>query len=772
MPKPATAEHLPRLLDLDDSPSPHRQRPWWKHLHRWRNHLFHVWRRDSAQELADSTIAEAVDDVIGMALLVEYLRRTGCFDLPTISEVGGNLAVPTLANITAAYATRLQNRILAVVFEPKASTTVPLPMSILSKPWEKRLRDALWLAFADRRPPLSFFGDLHQFCTGNPLPMTAAHSDGPSARRSRGMFYTPAPIVDYLVFTSLNQLLADRTPGELSQLRVLDPSCGCGAFLIGCIRLVLQRLAPRPPGASPPNDQYSLRFLGQVFHGCDIDSRALRWTKRLLALAVWESIQDRIELSTPLSDSDLPGFGQTLHCGSFLEPPNDCNTNLLKPGYDLILGGPPFVRLEALQRSQGDRLRSYRRRFLSARHGQFDLYMLFIEQAIDLLKPEGLLAFSLSNSFLRSEGGRHLRGYIAANASVEEIVELDDSRVYADASTQIALLRLRKTRKRATGRYILARGRGQLRQKLDHLVSGCPDSELMVLPLEARATASSRWCVISQDDSRWLEAMKKMGMPLGKLLEVEYGPSTGMDEIFLLRRNSQTVTGVVLGRRRGEKRTIPFEAMMIRSVIRGHQVREFGKRNLPNMCPFPFDDQGQPFSEAELRARFPLTYGYLCHHQHLLSQRLLAKGCPWYSTFSRLPGKTVTGERLMGARITEGGGLVLVKDPTVVAHSSVVVFIPRNDGIDMHYLLGLLNSRVFARYISLTMPRISAGRFSLRLSWLRRFPIPTAETDAEKAICDRIASWTREQLASSSHQQVLLPDAIESDIVRLYEVAI
>ena len=93
MPKPAAPEHLPRLLDLDDPPSLRRQRSYWKYLHRWRNYLFHVWRRDNAQELADPTIAEGVDDVIGVALLVEYLRRTGSSDLPTVSEVGGGLAI-------------------------------------------------------------------------------------------------------------------------------------------------------------------------------------------------------------------------------------------------------------------------------------------------------------------------------------------------------------------------------------------------------------------------------------------------------------------------------------------------------------------------------------------------------------------------------------------------------------------------------------------------------------------------------------------------------
>ena len=71
-----------------------------------------------------------------------------------------------------------------------------------------------------------------------------------------------------------------------------------------------------------------------------------------------------------------------------------------------LLAGLRSYVSKRLHRSQKERLRYYRQRFLSAQRSRFDLYMLFIEQALDLLKPGGRLAFILSNSFLRSKGGR------------------------------------------------------------------------------------------------------------------------------------------------------------------------------------------------------------------------------------------------------------------------------------------------------------------------------------------------------------------------------
>lgn len=58
------------------------------------------------------------------------------------------------------------------------------------------------MLYRDKQIPLSFFGDFHQVCTGNPLNTESPDTEGKGKRRERGMFYTPAPIVDYLVANS------------------------------------------------------------------------------------------------------------------------------------------------------------------------------------------------------------------------------------------------------------------------------------------------------------------------------------------------------------------------------------------------------------------------------------------------------------------------------------------------------------------------------------------------------------------------------------------
>ena len=511
---------LPRLLDLDDSPSVTRRRRYWRYVHRWRRRLSYLWRQDVPGESDGAKIARGVDDLLAITLLLDYFRRSGHADFPSIAEVHQRLSCPTVAAIATAIAVTVTDPFVSAVFDPQAfSDTLPVPCRVFADNWQRRLGDATWMLYRDRRIPLSFFGEFHQMCAGNPLNTEPSNTEGRGKRRSQGMFYTPAPIVDYLVAMTLAPLLSDRRPEEVLQLRVLDPSCGCGAFLIACYRYVSAWLEHHPKCDNETASRLSLELIERVLFGCDIDPSAVSWTIRLQLLAAWEMLRNHKDSQSVESTLSVPSLRNTIRCRSFLNLATfQSSTSPSLLSYDAIIGGPPFVRLEQLHRTQRDQLLLYRRRYLSARQGQYDLYMLFIEQALDLLNEGGRVAFSLSNSFLRTDSGRMVRGYIAANACVEEMVEFEDPKTYDDAATQIALLRLRKARPRCEGRYAVIAGRGRLRHKLEQLASGQPDSDISIRSLQPEATASSGWKLASSDDGRWLDKTQQVGVPLGCLV--------------------------------------------------------------------------------------------------------------------------------------------------------------------------------------------------------------------------------------------------------------
>ena len=139
------------------------------------------------------------------------------------------------------------------------------PIAVFASDWEKRIADALWLVFRDHPLPLSLFGDFHQLCVANPLGTDA------SRRYETGIHYTPAPVVDYLVNAVLDRVFAGRSIDEIKRLRILDPSCGCGAFLIAALRYALRWLDDHAGEANDSrNSWFQQRF--DVLGGMPLES--------------------------------------------------------------------------------------------------------------------------------------------------------------------------------------------------------------------------------------------------------------------------------------------------------------------------------------------------------------------------------------------------------------------------------------------------------------------------------------------------------------------
>lgn len=161
---------LPRLLDLYDSPSVTRRRRYWRYVHRWRRRLSYLWRQDVPGESDGADIARGVDDLLAITLLMDYLRRSGHAELPSVSELHQRSSRPTPAAIASAITALGKDPFLSAILEPQTlADTLPVPRRVVADNWQRRLGDATWMLYRDRRIPLSFFGDFHQVCTGNPL---------------------------------------------------------------------------------------------------------------------------------------------------------------------------------------------------------------------------------------------------------------------------------------------------------------------------------------------------------------------------------------------------------------------------------------------------------------------------------------------------------------------------------------------------------------------------------------------------------------------------
>ena len=196
--------------------------------------------------------------------------------------------------------------------------------------------------------PADILGHIYEQFLGKVIRLTPAHravvEEKPEVRKAGGVYYTPTYIVDYIVKHTVGKLIEGKTPNQVSKLRVLDPACGSGSFLLGAYQRLLDwhlawysenepekhrkgrktKIFQGPGGDWRLTTAEKKRILLNNIYGVDIDLQAVEVTKLSLLLKVLEG-ENEETLGKNLRlfhERALPDLGQNIKCGNSLIGPN------------------------------------------------------------------------------------------------------------------------------------------------------------------------------------------------------------------------------------------------------------------------------------------------------------------------------------------------------------------------------------------------------------------------------------------------------------------
>jgi SAM-dependent methyltransferase len=298
-------------------------------------------------------------------------------------------------------------------------------------------------------PPVELLGLVHQRLSGRAL--GAGRRGRPQirqagrARKLAGMFYTPAAVARYIVAHALRPLDA------ACPARILDPACGCGAFLAEAARQL-----PGPAAA-----------VAEQLYGVDVDPEAVLLARRSLWLELLALRPSAPDAGNPVDTARALAqrLAANIRCGDALLGPTLCDAGL---SFDLVLGNPPYRR-ELGAKALLDRLAGSElgRKYRTAR---MDLWYYFVHRGLELLRPGGRLAFIVGSYWTAAPGAEKLVRELRRSAQIEEIVCFDGGSLFSGVAGRQMILSLRKSSTEApTTIRRVDLGRAQLGSDLDRV---------------------------------------------------------------------------------------------------------------------------------------------------------------------------------------------------------------------------------------------------------------------------------------------------------------
>lgn len=679
--------------------------------------------------------------------------------------------------------------------------------------------------------PADILGSVYERFLGKTIRLTDGHQakieEKPEVRKAGGVYYTPSYIVDYIVKNTLGVLLepvaaitgrrasdsADEIAAtddrrhisltEAAKLKVVDPACGSGSFLIVAYQFLIDwhrdRYAENPEKWSKgktatlyraKSGEWRLttaekkRILLNNIHGVDIDAAAVEVTKLSLLLKVLEGETGEIAQRDFLKEREriLPDLAHNIKCGNSLIGPDfydQPEMDLLddearyrvnafdwkaafpevfkQGGFDCVIGNPPYVRIQAMKEWAPLEVEIYKKTYHSAASGNYDLYVVFVEKALQLLSGKGRSGYILPHKFFNAQYGRNLRELIASGRHLSEIVHFGDQQVFTSATTYTCLLFLDREYKvtcpfikvhdleawkirHEEARKLVADTGSKVsdEQAIYRIQSPSIDEVVTTGDIPLSQLGGDDWNFGVGGLARLMRKLQARRLKLGDVAEIFVGLQTSADRAFVVSLESTIEKSA----------TRPF--LLTGDLVPYAQLLPVAKLLFPYRI---HNNAAELIPAPELKSSYPNAWQHLESFRKVLTSRENGKWnhAQWYA-FGRSQNLTQMEAPKLIIQVT-------AKRPTVMLDESGLHMTgggsgpfygirPKADPLSLRFLLGVLNSKLFGAIIRAQSTDLRGGyiKFSKQYIQGAAFPVIDFTNPADVEKHDRVVSMVERML--------------------------
>ncbi len=289
--------------------------------------------------------------------------------------------------------------------------------------------------------------------------------------RDRGVVYTPQPIANFMVINAFriffddfpdikkifknpcdfskltqslikNKSLKKRFENKIRNIKILDPACGTGRYLIAIAKLLFKIY--KIIELESTNHTIKKKIIQNHLYGIEIDKSAFIISK--IRLISWIYSDD----DTPFLEESIDIKSKLSEIENFISRYN-VNFNLFNVDYllefnskdiDIIIGNPPYVENKKIIDLE---LKKKIKKNFETAYGLYDLSVIFIEKSIELLRNEvGCLSFLTTNKFLSADYGRKIREFLLRKTELKEIINVSSLPVFHKTAAYPVIITVQK----------------------------------------------------------------------------------------------------------------------------------------------------------------------------------------------------------------------------------------------------------------------------------------------------------------------------------------
>jgi len=397
------------------------------------------------------------------------------------------------------------------------------------------------------------------------------------------------------------------------------------------------------------------------------------------------------------------------------------------PGFDSVVGNPPYVRVQELRKSDPATADFLGQRYRSAVKN-FDIYLPFYELGLSITKGE--VCYIAPNKWFATDYGEGLRKAVTEQRSLSRVVDFKDFQVFPDATNYTCILSLsRKPRKSFV--YVDA-GSGQL---------GREDA----LPVESLPKDGGVWTFAVGGEAALLQRLLEGQWPRLKDLRDRafQGLRTSDNDVYILQANGPARKGLLPVMSYATGQTYEMESATLKPLLSGEEIRAFSLVHSGLWILFPYDLSGpQPTlrSEKSLKTTYPGAWKYLkeCEDRLRARERGKMDGPGWWAFGRNQNLDQFEQPKVMLPGYNDKPAAALDNEGRFYHVSGYSLTLKPDATISLPVLAALLNSRLLFWILMKQGVALQRGFVEFRPQYLDKLPIAIPNSEQRRAL-ERIA---------------------------------
>jgi adenine-specific DNA-methyltransferase len=392
-------------------------------------------------------------------------------------------------------------------------------------------------------------------------------------------------------------------------------------------------------------------------------------------------------------------------------------------GFDLVIGNPPYLRIQGIREVNPDFADELVERYKSAT-GSFDLYVTFVERGLQIVNSSGIVNYIMPIKWTNSAFGKGLRELVSNKTS--QIINFGAYQVF-NASTYTALQWFTPNSKELAY-YELDRNL-TTNEELGAYLNSLNDESKAII--KSDKLDKETWVLTVGDSVSILNNLDLHKRRISDIFDrIFCGLQTSKDDVYFLYECNEK-DGMVYGYSKYLERNICIERGLVKPLLKGEDVHRYEHLSTDRFVVFPYkieNGKANLYSEKELSELFPDGYAYLKECEEVLRGRekgRLKNDDYWFRYIYPKNLVLFDNEKLVAPDISMGGNFTYDSKGVFYQTTTVYGYLKKPEIKEGYkFWMALFNSRLFWWYLKNTGTVLANGFFRFKPDYVKPFPVP------------------------------------------------